>query len=116
MISKKILLLSFIPVLTVAYISFFALAVFGFFIERSVRLWRQSKVIVPPSLIPLLALFVLLPLSNLEQRHLRLLYLSFTASLVFLTIAGGWVGYIRLYQRILPTIGLVRDPGNENHF
>lgn len=48
------------------------------------------------------ALFVLLPLSNLEQRHLRLLYLSFTASLVFLTVAGGWVGYIRLYQRILP--------------
>lgn len=48
------------------------------------------------------SLFVLLPLSTLKPLHLRLLYISFTASLVFLTIAGGWVGYIRLYQRILP--------------
>lgn len=48
------------------------------------------------------SLMVLLPFANLKQFHVRLLYLSFTASLVALTIAGGWVGYVRLYQRILP--------------
>ena len=49
------------------------------------------------------ALLVLLPLSSLKQLYVRLLYLSLTASLVALTIAGGWVGYVRLYQRILPS-------------
>ena len=48
------------------------------------------------------SLLVLLPLSNLKPIYLRLLNLFFAASLVFLTIAGGWVGYVRLYQRILP--------------
>jgi hypothetical protein len=48
------------------------------------------------------SLLVLLPFSNLKPLHLRFLYLMVTASLVFLTIAGGWVGYVRIYQRILP--------------
>jgi hypothetical protein len=48
------------------------------------------------------SLMFLLPFANLKQLHLRLLYLGLTASLVFLTIAGGWVGYVRFYQRILP--------------
>ena len=48
------------------------------------------------------ALMVLLPFANLKQLHLRLVYFGLTASLVFLTVAGGWVGYVRLYQRILP--------------
>jgi len=48
------------------------------------------------------SLLVLLPLSALKPPYLHLLNLFFTASLVFLTIAGGWVGYVRLYQRILP--------------
>jgi len=48
------------------------------------------------------SLIVLLPFANLKQLHLRLLCLGLTTSLVFLTLAGGWVGYVRLYQRILP--------------
>ena len=48
------------------------------------------------------ALLVLLPLSDLKPSHLRFLNLFFAASLVSLTIAGGWVGYVRLHQRILP--------------
>lgn len=54
------------------------------------------------------SLIVLLPLSNFKHIHLRILNLFFTASLVFLTIAGGWVGYVRLYQRILPAYEAVK--------
>ena len=48
------------------------------------------------------ALLVLLPLLNLRPVHVHVLNVSLTVCLVFLTIAGGWVGYIRLHQRILP--------------
>ena len=48
------------------------------------------------------SLLVLLPFSDLKPGYVRPLYLMVTASLVFLTIAGGWVGYVRLYQRIFP--------------
>lgn len=55
------------------------------------------------------SLLVLLPLVNLRPSHLRVLNLLFTVCLVFLTIAGGWVGYIRLHQRILPAYEAVTE-------
>lgn len=48
------------------------------------------------------SLIVLLPFANLKRQSMNFVYLLFTASLAFLTIAGGWVGYVRLHQRILP--------------
>ncbi len=48
------------------------------------------------------SLIVMLPLVKIPRLRIGYIYLLLTASLTFLTIAGGWVGYVRLYLRILP--------------
>lgn len=48
------------------------------------------------------SLFTLMPFVKLPRLRMDFIYLLLTASLTFLTIAGGWVGYIRLHLRILP--------------
>ena len=48
------------------------------------------------------SLISMLPLVKIPRLRSGYIYLLLTASLTFLTIAGGWVGYVRLYMRILP--------------
>ena len=48
------------------------------------------------------SLITLMPFVKLPRLRMGFIYLLFTASLTFLTITGGWVGYIRLHLRILP--------------
>lgn len=57
------------------------------------------------------SLIVLLPLVRIPRLHMNVIYLLLTASLTFLTIAGGWVGYVRLYLRILPAYQAVISGG-----
>ncbi|MBI3167692.1 MAG: hypothetical protein HYZ22_04390 [Chloroflexi bacterium] len=48
------------------------------------------------------SLITLLPFVKIPRLRTSAIYLLLTASLTFLTIAGGWVGYVRLHLRILP--------------
>lgn len=64
---------------------------FGFFIQRSVRLWRENQVNVPPSLIPLLSLLVF----NLGQGES---WLQGFQTLVFLGMVCVVVGYFLLAE------------------
>jgi hypothetical protein len=45
---------------------------------------------------------LLLPFVQLKRLRLGILYMLLTATLTILTFAGGWVGYVRFYLRILP--------------
>ena len=48
------------------------------------------------------SLLVLLPFVQFKRLRIDLVYLLLTAMLTLLSFSGGWVGYVRLYQRILP--------------
>lgn len=48
------------------------------------------------------SLLVLLPFVQFIRLRVNLLYLFLAATLTLLTFSGGWVGYVRLYLRILP--------------
>lgn len=48
------------------------------------------------------SLLVLLPFVQFKRLHINWVYMLLITSLTLLTFAGGWVGYIRLYLRILP--------------
>ena len=48
------------------------------------------------------ALLTMLPFIKIPRLRMEYVYLLLTASLAFLTLAGGWVGYVRLHLRILP--------------
>lgn len=56
-------------------------------------------------------LIVMLPFVNTPRLRIGYIYLFLAASLTFLTIAGGWVGYIRLYLRVLPAYHAVISGG-----
>lgn len=48
------------------------------------------------------SLLALLPFARFKLLRMGFVYMLLTASLAALSFAGGWVGYIRLYLRILP--------------
>ena len=55
-----------------------------------------------------LVLLALLPVVEMKALYRRALLLFLAATLVILTLGGGWLGYRNLYQRILPAYQAIK--------
>jgi hypothetical protein len=91
-------------------VPYFAVALFILLTGFSISLGRMEmgmrQAVVPRYLTMSVwywaSLLTLVPLLDMKIQHQRILYSFLTASLIFLTIGGGWRGHVSLYQRILP--------------
>jgi len=98
-------------------VPYFAIAFFILLTGCSISLGRMEmgmrQAVVPRYLTMSVwywaSLFTLLPLLEMKVPHRRILYSLLTASLIFLTIGGGWRGHVSLYQRILPAYQAVQS-------
>jgi hypothetical protein len=93
-----------------ALIPYFAIVFFILVSAFSISLGRMEMG-MPQSVVPRyltmsvwywVSLLALLPLLNMKNLYQQVLYVLLTISLVFLTIGGGWRGYVSIHQRILP--------------
>ena len=99
------------------FVPYFAVALFILLTGFSISLGRMEmgmrQAVVPRYLTMSVwywaSLLTLLPLLDMKIQHQRILYSLLTASLIFLTIGGGWRGHVSLYQRILPAYQAVKS-------
>jgi hypothetical protein len=92
------------------FIPFLAIALFVLLTGFSISLGRMEmgmeQAVVPRYLTQSAwywaSLTALLPVLDLRKYQYAALHVGLALSLIFLTFAGGWRGYVSLYQRILP--------------
>ena len=100
-----------------SFIPYFAVASFVLLTSFSISLGRMEmglrQAVVPRyltiSVWYWMSLLVLVPTLDLKLYYKSVFYLLSTVSLIFLTIGGGWRGYVSIYQRILPAYQAVQS-------
>ncbi|HSK65936.1 MAG TPA: hypothetical protein VK888_03340, partial [Anaerolineales bacterium] len=98
-------------------VPYFAIALFILLTAFSISLGRMEmgmrQAVVPRYLTMSVwywtSLLTLLPVLNMKVQYQRALCSFLAASLLCLTIGGGWRGYVSLYLRILPAYQAVRS-------
>ena len=99
------------------FIPYFAVASFVLLTSCSISLGRMEmglrQAVVPRYLTMSVwywtSLLTLVPMLDVKVHYQRVFYSLLTVSLIFLTIGGGWRGYVSIYQRILPAYQAVKS-------